>query len=162
MDTVLHQFLNSIWAIPAAIGFALFFNVRKRALVGVGLLAFIGRFARDLLIDSGVSVVGASFLAALAIGAIAFTIGPLTGEASPVYMIAPVIPLIPGIYIFNALAALVAALGEAEVGANDTGHLIEALSAGLIAAAVTLALAIGTTAPNLLLLRHRRKPESGS
>lgn len=149
-------FLNSLWAAPAALGFALLFNVRKRALIGVMLLAVAGRLTRDLLIDAGLATVLASFVAALVIGILAYTIGPLTREASPVYAFAPVIPLIPGTYIFTALTSLVGALTEHEESLKSAELLASAASAGLIAAAITLALAVGATSPTLLFLRHRR------
>lgn len=147
--------LNYLWAAPAALGFALFFNVRKRALVGIALLAIVGRLTRGLLMDAGLAIVLASFLAALVIGMLAFTIGPMTGEAAPVYAFAPVIPLVPGTYIFNALSLIVSALGESEQSLENSKVLDSALSTGIVAAAITLALAVGATTPNLLLLRHR-------
>lgn len=147
--------LNYLWAAPAAMGFAMFFNVRRRALFGVAMLAIVGKLTSGLLMDAGVTIVFASFAAALVIGMLAFTIGPLTREASSVYAYAPVIPLIPGTYIFTALTSLVNALGEPEASAESVRLLDTAASAALIAAAVTLALAVGATSPKLLFLRGR-------
>lgn len=71
------------------------------------------------------------------------------------YAFAPVIPLIPGTYMMNAMKALTAWLTQ---GADDTAAaeiLTHATSSALTAAAITLALAIGTISAMLLLPRAR-------
>ena len=149
------DFLNYLWAAPAALGFAMFFNVKRRTLLGVALLAILGKLTSGLLLDAGATIVLASFVAGLVIGMLAFIVGPLTREASPVYAFAPVIPLIPGTYIFTALTSLVSALGKPEGSAAGVELLAAAASSALIAAAITLALAVGATSPKLLFLRNR-------
>lgn len=147
--------LNYLWAAPAALGFAMFFNVKRRTLLGIALLAIVGKLTSGLIMDAGATVVLASFVAAMFIGMLAFFIGPLTREASPVYAFAPVIPLIPGTYIFTALTSLVSALGKPEGSAESIELLDAAATSALVAAAVTLALAVGATSPRLLFLRNR-------
>ncbi len=147
--------LNYLWAAPAALGFAMFFNVKRRTLAGIALLAILGKLASGLMVNAGATIVLASFVAALVIGMLAFIVGPLTREASSVYAFAPVIPLIPGTYIFTALTSLVSALGKPEGSAEGVELLDAAASSALIAAAVTLALAVGATSPKLLFLRNR-------
>ena len=149
------DFLNYLWAAPAALGFAMFFNVKRRTLLGIAVLAILGKLTSGLLLNAGATIVLASFVAALVIGMLAYIVGPLTREASPVYAYAPVIPLIPGTYIFTALTSLVSALGKREGSAEGVELLDAAASSALIAAAVTLALAVGATSPKLLFLRNR-------
>ena len=146
----------SLWAAPAAVGFALFFNVRRRTLVPIALLAVAAHLVRSGLEDLGVHLAGASLAAAFLVGAAAYLLGPATGEASPVYAFAPVIPLIPGTLLFDGLESLGELVSSA--GATDaaTVLVVSALDDLLTAGAVVLALALGTTAPGLLRPRARR------
>ena len=148
--------LLSLWAAPAAVGFALFFNVRRRTLVPIALLAVAAHLVRSGLEDLGVHLAGASLVAAFLVGAAAYLLGPATGEASPVYAFAPVIPLIPGTLLFDGLESLGKLVSSA--GATDaaTVLVVGALDNLFTAGAVVLALALGTTAPGLLRPRARR------
>lgn len=146
----------SLWAAPAAAGFAVFFNVRPRALIPITVLAILAHLLRSVLQDWGWGLVGASFAAAFLTGAAAYLLGPATGEASPVYAFAPVIPLVPGTLLFDGFDAFgrLVSGGHAE---PEAAHLL--ISAGqdlLTAGAVVLALALGSTAPGLLRPNARR------
>ena len=74
-------------------------RVEVVSLLLIAVLAlFIATYSREL----GLTVIASDFLAAFVVGAIAYTIGPRLGEASPVYAFAPVIPLVPGSKLANA------------------------------------------------------------
>jgi uncharacterized membrane protein YjjB (DUF3815 family) len=145
-----------LWAAPAATGFAMLFNVRKRALPLVAAIAVLARFTSEFGQDRGLPLVAADFIAAFFAGAIAYSLGPRTGEASPVYAFAPVIPLIPGAVITHALASLMAWI---TTGTTDqpggSAEFLVAASSGFTAAAVILALCLGAMSPMLLLPRSR-------
>lgn len=147
--------LSQLWAAPAALGFAMYFNVRKRALLPIAILAILAHALDWTIRDSGGNAVTGAFLGAFFIGAVAYTLGPWSGEASPVYAFAPVIPLVPGAYMLTAMKALTEWLsaGADSVGAGPV--LTVASSNALTAAAITLALAVGTISPMLLLPRTR-------
>jgi uncharacterized membrane protein YjjB (DUF3815 family) len=152
------DYLLSLWAAPAALGFALFFNVRRRTLVPIAVLATAAHLARSGMEEIGLNLVAASLVAAFLVGAGAYLLGPATGEASPVYAFAPVIPLIPGALLFDgfdAVGELVATSGD---DARSAVLLARALDDLLTAGAVVLALALGTTAPGLLRPRARERP----
>lgn len=142
--------LVSLWAAPAALGFALFFNVRRRTLVPIALLAILAHLLRGFLEQQGWGLVTASFAAAFLTGAAAYMLGPMTGEASPVYAFAPVIPLVPGTLFFDGLFAFGELIGGAGTDEEATELLTLAGSDLLTASAVVLALALGSTAPSLL------------
>lgn len=150
------NWLTPLWAAPAAIGFALLFNVRAKSLPGICALAILGMMIRNVLIHQGFSPTMGSFTAALVVGWIGFSIGPWTHEASPVYAFAPVIPMVPGSHIFRALGAVV----EWQVQPPDQQAaeeiLVHMFSEALAATSITLALAIGTITPMLVLPRVRR------
>ncbi|HRY09317.1 MAG: threonine/serine exporter family protein [Actinobacteria bacterium] len=147
-----------LFAAPAAVGFAVLFNVRRRALLPIAALAVIAKSVAVLLVGEDMSVVFASFVAALLVGVVAYTLGPATGEAAPVYGFASVVPLIPGIYVFQALQALESVVIARSGGVQALNPLIDAATNGITAAGILLALAIGVTSP-VLLLPGTRTPE---
>jgi uncharacterized membrane protein YjjB (DUF3815 family) len=136
----------SLWAAPAAIGFAVFFNVRRRALLPIALLAIAAHLLRTLLTEVGWGLVAASFAGALLVGIVAYFLGPATDEASSVYAFAPVIPLVPGTLLFDGLRAL----GDAVTQQADPVLLTAAATDLLTGAGVVLALVLGAIGPVLL------------
>ena len=147
-----------VFAAPAAVGFAVLFNVRRRALIPIAVLAVIAKGLAVLLVGQDMRVVFASFLAALLVGVVAYTLGPATGEAAPVYGFASVVPLIPGVYVFQALQALESVVIARSGGVQALNPLIDAATNAITAAGILLALAIGVTSP-VLLLPGTRTPE---
>lgn len=147
--------LHELWAIPAAMGFAMFFNVRRRALVPIAVLAVLAHAIDFFVRGAGGNAVSGAFVGAFFVGCVAYTFGPWTKEAAPVYAFAPVIPLVPGSYMLTAMKALTAWLSEGGDDAKAAEILTQATSNALTAAAITLALAIGAISPMLLLPRAR-------
>ena len=149
----MNQILLSLWAAPAAIGFAASFSVHRRALPLVAALAFLAHLLRSAFEGIGWSLVGASLVAAFASGAVAHYLGRATGEAPSVYAFAPVIPLVPGTLLFDGFDAF-GQLVSGQATEQEAMQLIAAAGQDLLTAgAVVLALAIGSTAPSLLLRR---------
>lgn len=148
--------LNILWAAPAAIGFAMVFNVRKRALPLVALIAVLAKFISVFAVHQGITIIAADFMAAFVVGAIAYTLGPRLGEASPVFAFAPVIPLVPGAVIAKSFITSVSWIASTpeEAVANSRDFLLAANS-GASAAAIVLALCLGAISPMLLLPRAR-------
>lgn len=147
--------LPVLLAAPAALGFAVLFNVRRRTLVPIALLAIAAKGIQTSLLLGGAAGTTAAFAGAFFVGVVAYVIGPWTGEASPVYAFAPVIPLVPGSYIFLALGSIMDVLATDAEGSTATVLFTRAGTNGLTAAAITLALAVGATSPMLLLPRMR-------
>jgi uncharacterized membrane protein YjjB (DUF3815 family) len=136
----------SLWAAPAALGFAIFFNVRRRTLVPIALLAIAAHLLRSLLTELDWGLVAASFAAALLVGTVAYFLGPATGEASPVYAFAPVIPLVPGTLLFEGLREI----GDAVAQQTAPDLVVAAFTDLLTGAGVVLALVLGAIGPVLL------------
>lgn len=146
-----------LWAAPAALGFAVLFNIRLRALPLVAAIAVMAKFISVFSQQQGVTIIAADFIAAFAVGTIAYTIGPRLGEASPVFAFAPVIPLIPGAVIANAfITSFTPWINGSSVNSQQGSQdFIAAISSGFSAAAIMLALCLGAISPMLLLPRTR-------
>lgn len=149
---------TALWAGPAALGFAMLFNVRRHALLPIAGIAIGARVLSDVAVNAGLTLIVADYLAAFAVGMVAYTLAPATGEASPVYAFAPVIPLFPGKFAISALQALVVWITTNADGPDSEARLTSAASSGFTAAAIILALCLGAISP-LLLFPGRRTAE---
>ncbi len=149
----------SLWAGLAVLGFAMVFSVPRRTLPGIVLMAIGAHLVRSLCLHLDLVLPLASFIAALWVGLTAAFVAPRTGQATPIYAFAPVIPLIPGTYLFDALSAL---LDLTEPGLADPGPIVDVAAADISIATLTIvALAVGAISPTLLVGRRIAKIVSG-
>jgi uncharacterized membrane protein YjjB (DUF3815 family) len=142
----------SLWAGVAVLGFAMVFSVPRRTLPGIVALAIVAHLVRSLGMDLGASLPLASFGAAVLVGFTAALIAPRTNQATPIYAFAPVIPLIPGTYMFNALTGMLELTSGKEP--NPSAIVDAAVMNGSIATLTVIALAVGAITPTLLVGRH--------
>lgn len=142
----------SLWAAVAVLGFAMVFSVPRKTLPGIMILAVAAHLLRSFCLHLGAALPLASLVAALAVGFTATVIAPRTGQATPIYAFAPVIPLIPGTYIFDALVGLLS------LTTGDESHPSTVVDAvvisGSVATLTIIALAVGTIGPTVLVGRH--------
>lgn len=142
----------SLWAGLAVLGFAMVFSVPRRTLPGIIVLAIVAHLVRSLCLDLGASLPLASFVAAILIGLTAAVVAPRANEASPIYSFAPVIPLVPGTYMFDALTGV---LDLTSGSAADPAAIVDAVVVnGSVATLTVIALAVGAISPTLLVGRH--------
>lgn len=146
----------SLWAGLAVLGFAMIFSVPRRTLPGIVLLAIGAHLVRTIFQHLGMGLPGSSFMAATFVGVTAAVVAPRMNQATPIYGFAPVIPLIPGTYMFTALRDILLLTSPARPG--DADLLVDnALVAGSIATLTIVGLAVGTIGPTLLAGRHIAK-----
>jgi uncharacterized membrane protein YjjB (DUF3815 family) len=142
----------SLWAGVAVLGFAMVFSVPRRTLPGIVALAIMAHLARSLGLELGASLPLASFGAALLVGLTAAVFAPRTNQATPIYAFAPVIPLIPGTYMFDTLTGVLELTSGTQP--NPSAIVDAAVVSGSIATLTVIALAVGTITPTLLVGRH--------
>lgn len=141
-----------IAAVPA-VGFAMIFNVPRGALAYCALLGAFGHSTRMLMHRfAGLPLEWATLIAAAAISVIGIIWAQKWRAHPKVFTVAAVIPMIPGVYAFTALLAII------EI--DRTGYTPELLATmiqnGLKAFFIVSALAVGLALPGLLF--YRRKP----
>ncbi len=138
-------------AIPA-VGFALVFNVPRKALAYCALGGAIGHGSRYIMLYFGVPIEWASFFAATVVGMIGVQWSRRLLAHPKVFTVAGLIPMIPGVFAFKAMIAMV------EI--NHVGFTPELLALCLEnflkAMFIIAGLAIGLAMPGLLF--YRRKP----
>ena len=138
-------------AIPA-VGFALVFNVPQKALLYCALGGAAGHGSRYLMLHFGVPIEWATFFAATLVSAIGIYWSRRFLAHPKVFTVAALIPMVPGVFAFKAMIAL--------VELNHRGYspeLIALLIDNFLKAMFIIAgLAIGLAMPGLLF--YRRKP----
>lgn len=152
-DLILIYFIDAFWASIASITFAMLFNVPKSSLF---LCAIGGAFTytlRELLVDNGVTIVLATFIASTAIGIIGVYWSRKYIMPRPIYTVPSIIPLIPGVYAFEAMISL--------VSMNSSGVspelVADFMANGLKAVSILCAIAFGLALPSLYYTK-RNKP----
>lgn len=137
-------------AIPA-VGFAMVFNVPRRALIWCALLGAIGHGSRLLLMQAGLSVEWATFFASMLVGSIGIKWSRWYLAHPKVFTVAAIIPMFPGIYAYTAM---IAAVKLSHFGYDES--LLELLVTNFLrASSIVGALSIGLSLPGLWLYRKR-------
>lgn len=138
-------------AVPA-VGFAMIFNVPKPALKYCAVAGAIGHGLRFLLYKIGpLPVEWATLIAAAVVSMIGVYWAQKWRAHPKVFTVAAMIPMIPGVYAFTALLALV----EIERKGFTPELLRIAVDNGLRAFFIVSALAVGLALPGLLIYRRR-------
>ncbi|UAB69841.1 threonine/serine exporter family protein [Vibrio sp. SCSIO 43132] len=152
MNLLLALINDMFFAAIPAIGFALVFNVPVNALKFCTIGGAIGHGSRFLLMEYGVPIEWATFLAATIVGFIGVKWSHRFLAHPKVFTVAALIPMVPGVYAFKAMIALVELNS---LGYSDAlfGALVENF---LKAMFIIAGLAIGLAMPGLLF--YRRKP----
>nr|WP_072165948.1 threonine/serine exporter [Moellerella wisconsensis] len=137
-------------AIPA-VGFAMVFNVPKRALKYCALLGAIGHGSRMVMMELGQNIEWASFCAAILVGIIGIQWSRWWLAHPKVFTVAAIIPMFPGI---NAYVAMISVVKISHLGYSEP--LFETLVTNFLQASFIVgALSIGLSLPGLWLYRKR-------
>lgn len=97
---------DMLFAAVPAVGFALIFNVPPKALKYCAFLGALGHGSRMLLVQFGIPIVFATFFAASLIGFIGVHLSHRYLAHPKVFTVAAVIPMIPGVYAYKAMIAV--------------------------------------------------------
>lgn len=140
---------KGIWLGCAAIGFAVLFNVPRRTLGTIFVIAAFGGLVKIGLVQQG-------FVAALATLAGAALIGLLSvlaahrRKAPPmIFAIPAVIPMIPGFFAYQAMVGMIGLTVEKDP-VQYSKIFFETVNNGLSAFFVMLALSVGVAIPMLI------------
>ncbi|MDY4281202.1 MAG: threonine/serine exporter family protein [[Pasteurella] mairii] len=137
-------------AIPA-VGFALVFNVPPKALKYCAFLGALGHGLRTFLVHFDVPLIFATFIAASVVGFIGVRLSQRYLAHPKVFTVAAIIPMIPGVYAYRAMIAMVQIQHFGFSEARYAQMIEQFLNAGFILGA----LAFGLSLPGLLFYRQR-------
>ncbi|NJK79219.1 MAG: threonine/serine exporter [Chloroflexaceae bacterium] len=139
---------DAFWSGLTALGFALAFNVPRRALLACALVGAIGHAARTLLMAASTGIVLATLIGSVIISLLGRALGRFHHVPPPVITVAALIPMVPGTFAYRTMLGavqLVSAPPELRAPLLDA-----TLINGLTTILVTLALAFGSVVATLL------------
>lgn len=152
MEFLLHLMDDMFFAAIPAVGFALVFNVPPKALKYCAILGALGHLTRTLLVQIHTPLVFATFFATCVIGFIGVHLSHRYLAHPKAFTVAAIIPMIPGVYAYKAMIAMVQ-LHHYGFSQARFGAMIDAfLSTGFVLGAIVFGLAL----PGLLF--YRQKP----
>ncbi|WP_298444123.1 threonine/serine exporter family protein [uncultured Ferrimonas sp.] len=138
-------------AIPA-VGFALLFNVPQKLLKHCAMLGAVGVSSRLLLMHNGLSFELGTLLAATLVGSIGIWLSPRVVAPPKAMTVASVIPMLPGVYAFKSMTALVQ-LNQTDFSPELLAVLFDNFLTTMF---VIGGLALGLALPGLLFYRNKR------
>jgi len=145
-----------LWSAVAALGFALLFNVPRRALAACALGGAAGYLLRTLALMMGASIVPATLLGAAAIGFWGAFVARRWRIPSAVITVSSAIPLVPGRLAFETMIGLLSVATTLQAStAEQTVQLVEAGVAAITMSLTLGAIALGIALPTFLFRRPR-------
>lgn len=152
----MNPWLLELWAAPAALGFALLFNVPPRSLVACCTLAVIGHATRKAVTTLGGDLVLATLAGGVIIGIAAQWWAKRHEMIPTVYSISAAIPMVPGTFMYKAVQGLLGIANVSKLSEDAAQQLLTDASINAVKACMILmALAFGIAAP-ILFLPHKK------
>lgn len=150
---ILNILEDGFFAAIAAIGFASISSTPRRAYWACALTAALGHAVRYALMSApavAMHIVPASALAAFVVGLAGVLCAPLVKCPAEVCFFPALLPMIPGMYAYRALQALVLCLARTG-GAGFDAALSAFAANGLTCVFIILAMVLGANAPVFML-----------
>jgi len=156
MLTIIDLLGKGVWAGVAAIGFAILFNVPKRTLLPISILACLGTMTKFLCMNLGLGIIFSSFVGATIVGLCGMYAARKYYGPPLVFSIPSVIPMVPGVFAYNMM------LGLLDLSSKmNQEEYIQVLSHttnnGLKALFIIMGLATGVALPMLIARKESIK-----
>ena len=147
---IYHLLETALLSGTAASGFGALFNVSWKHLSICFVVAGLANIVKVLVLETGVSLVPASFLGALTAGIIAALLSRKQGCPHVIFSIPAVIPMVPGVLGFKTVLGVLEILQQGVGG--DPEIVARTVGLGLNTGFIAIALAIGSSFPSLTRL----------
>jgi uncharacterized membrane protein YjjB (DUF3815 family) len=145
---------DAFWSAIAALGFAILFNVPRRALPYILIGGAVSHALRTLLMTQlHVSVELGTLLGSMLVGFWAKYCAQRLEMPSLIFAVAGAIPMVPGFFAYSTMIGLLqaAAMPADTVEPVLVEAALNAIKTGLILASI----AVGIVSPSLLFLRQK-------
>ncbi len=140
---------TGIWFGFAALGFAILFNVPKRTLFIIWILAAIGGLTKLTMMHLGISVILSSFAGSSLIGILSIPAAHNKHSPPLVFAVPSVIPMVPGVFAYQMILGLIKLAGNPTDSAYSL-ILMQTVSNGLKTMFILMSLAAGVAIPMLI------------
>ena len=159
--TILLFLEKAIWLGCAAIGFAVLFNVPRRTLVTIFVIAALGGLVKIALQQVGAVAALATLPGAVLIGLLSVLAAHQRKAPPMIFAIPAVIPMIPGFFAYQAMVGMIELTVEKDPVLYSK-IFFATVNNGLSAFFVMLALSVGVAVPMLISRKQtvkRLQPE---
>jgi uncharacterized membrane protein YjjB (DUF3815 family) len=140
---------KGIWLGCAAIGFAVLFNVPRRTLATIFVIAAMGGLVKVALLQQGAVAALATLAGASLIGLLSVLAAHQRKAPPMIFAIPAVIPMIPGFFAYQAMVGMIELTVEKDPLLYSK-IFFETVNNGLSALFVMLALSVGVAIPMLI------------
>ena len=132
-------------AVVGAAGYAVMFYTPKRLLPLIGIGGLIAILVKNtLILHLGFSVFGATFIAAAMVSLFSLKAARHVKTSSKVLAIPSAIPLVPGVFIYRFLYAML------HINSLTSTTLVEAIQSGVTAILIIISIGVGVAIPSIL------------
>jgi uncharacterized membrane protein YjjB (DUF3815 family) len=132
---------QGFWAFVATAGFAVLFNVPRRAIVFCGLNGAIGIMCRRALLENDIHAVTSTFCGAMTVGFCGYFLARLFHRPRLIFTVTGIIPMVPGVLAFETVVYFMR--DDITTGVETAVRailLVGAIGAGLMTMRLTLEL----------------------
>ena len=153
---IIHQIEMALWLAVAAIGFAVLFNVPKRTITVIALLAALGGSIKLILMHFGINIIVGSLVGSTIIGLLSIPAAHNKHAPPLVFSIPAVIPMIPGAFAYKAMLGFIQLTGSIS---SETYQLAleQTVNNSLKAVFIILAITAGVSFPMLITRKESAK-----
>jgi uncharacterized membrane protein YjjB (DUF3815 family) len=145
---------DAIWSAVAALGFALLFNVPRRALLGCVITGAVGHAVRTFIVQQfGLSAEAGTLAGATVVGFLSKYFAESLAIPSLIFAVCGAIPMVPGVFAYNTMIGVLKLAG-ADAASGQT-ILVEAIINAVRTALILGAIAAGIALPTLLFQRNK-------
>lgn len=151
--TFLYILAKSLFASVVSLGFGLVSNPPKRAMFAILITGFFGYFSRIIMIDiCGFHIFLACLICSFLMGCLGLILGRINRTPATVIYIPALLPMIPGMYAYKAIFALINFMEYIEVA--EKGVYLEQFFINITYTLGILAcLALGSILPMFVFTR---------
>lgn len=145
---------DALWSAVAALGFAVLFNVPRRALWACILAGALGHAVRTFLMKQfTMDIIPSTLIASVVVGFLADFCSRRMGLPALIFQVTGAIPMVPGVFAFQAMLGMLALAGiqTASIAEPLNHFAMNAVKTGLILGAI----AMGVISPTLIFHRHK-------
>jgi len=155
LSLALHLFEDFFWSAIDATGFALLFNVPRKALLTCALLGGIGHLTRTITHEFiPLDLAFATLIGSTIIGFGGHLFAKPLKTPHTVLSVPGVIPMIPGTFAYRAMIGFLR-FSQSTSATGSSPILVDATSFAVRTILILSAIAVGIVIPNLLIFRKR-------
>ena len=134
-----------VFALFATFGFCILFHVPLRCMLPAAAIGGIGWFAYQLLMELGLGITASAFLASCLVALLADICSRLIKEASTVFVIPGILPLVPGAGIYYTMFHFIRGnMDKAGAWGARTLMIAGAIALGLLVVASVIRIVVNT------------------